>query len=173
MSPGRVGPPQRGRHEASRTPLVLESDDRSAQSDGWMFCHATRLAHDHRTVALYLGPQLGFKLGCDACAIEQLTLTLLAEISVAKKPVPQCATDRPQRLRWLVGVMRRSAVAFFNILMSPGGYEGSRPPPWRSHSHAMTPRGPPGLGFQPLVSLVLPVLTVMLSVSISIRTIEH
>ena len=50
------------------------------------------------------------------------------------------------------------------------------PPPWRSRPHAMPPGGPPGLSvgfFQPLVSLVLPVLAVMLSVSISIRTIEH
>ena len=53
---------------------------------------------------------------------------------------------------------------------------GSKPPSWRSPLARWAYQGSPGLScrlFSALVSLVLPDLTVMLSVSVSIRTIEH
>ena len=53
---------------------------------------------------------------------------------------------------------------------------GKKATPWRSPLARWAYQGGPPVslsGFHPLVSLVLPDLAVMLSVSVSIRTIEH
>ena len=89
---------------------------------------------------------------------------------------PDCVTTLACRWAFVTSRHRNPATRYWNYTLNPRNYSLFDHPRVGPRPHAMTPGGPPGLSvgfFQPLVSLVLPDLAVMLSVSVSIRTIEH